>query len=158
MRLFSYSSRAGFTLVEVLIVLVITAILAGLGSQSLTQWQYRQQVKATASDLTYFLNRLRQQAYHYHRTISFIPSLDNEESLVRAVSEPRAGKVEQWTWKPSTSQVKLLAMIGEPRFFGKHGTAWPGSFEVGNEVTRWRVIISAHGRVRYCEDQDKGCP
>lgn len=157
MRLSSYSSHAGFSLLEVLIVLVITVILTGLGSQSLTRWQHRQQAKATASDLTHFLNRLRQQANGYHLTISFARSLNNGESVVRATSESRAGKTERWTWKPCASQVKLLAMVGEPRFFGKHGTAWPGSFEVGNQVTRWRIIISTHGRVRYCESHEKGC-
>ncbi len=157
MRLFSYSPHAGFTLLEVLVVLIITTILTSLGSQALTQWQYRQQVKATASDLTHFLNRLRQQANRYHLTISFNASLNDERSIVKATSEPRAGRVEQWGWQPSEPKVALLAMVGEPRFFGKHGTAWPGSFEVGNHVTRWRIIISTYGRVRYCESLDKRC-
>lgn len=138
-------------------MLAITAILTGLGSQSLTQWQQRQQVKASASDLTHFLNRLRQQATGYNLTISITEQLSAGESGVRAESEPRAGLAHQWTWTPLSPEVKLLAIVGEPRFFGKHGTAWPGSFEVGNGVTRWRVIISTHGRVRYCQSHERGC-
>ncbi|WKX27229.1 prepilin-type N-terminal cleavage/methylation domain-containing protein [Tatumella ptyseos] len=157
MRLYSRMSTAGFTLLEILIVLVITAVLTGLGSQSLNQWQSRQQVKASAKELTYFLDRLRQQANAYHLTIKFRHSLQNEETEISAVSERWTGRNKKWTWKPNTPKVKLLAVVGEPRFFGKHGTAWPGSFEIGNQATRWRVIISTHGRVRYCESHIKGC-
>ncbi|QGX92283.1 prepilin-type N-terminal cleavage/methylation domain-containing protein [Tatumella sp. TA1] len=151
------ASQAGFTLLEILIVLLITTILAGLASRSLTQWQQRQAVRASAIDLAHFLNRLRQQASRYHSTVvvAVAPSADNVR--VVANSDPRVGLEQHWEWRPLDSAVQVVAIVGEPRFFGKHSTAWPGSIEIGNKAARWRIIISAHGRVRYCQAQDKGC-
>ena len=149
------SPHSGFTLWEVMIVLLITAVLTRLGSQSLSQWQQRQQVKASATDLAYFLKRLQQQASWYHTTVSL--SGTSSPIGVVAQSEGAITGVQRWQWRPLTVDIKVLNIVGEPRFFGKHGTAWPGSIELGNKAVRWRVIISAQGRIRYCQQGDSGC-
>ncbi len=146
----------GFSFIELVIVMTLYSMLAAFGSYSLTQWQHRQQVRSNAQQLALFLNRVRQQAYAYQRDMPLWIGQKGGHWCLGAGKPRGQCRDKQWHWYAGP-KIESLTIIGEPGFYGKHNTAWPGSIEIGLGSIRWRVILSNHGRIRYCESQNKEC-
>lgn len=155
-RLTSHSQQAGFSLIEILVVLVIISCVAGIGTHSLYLWQQRQAVRANAIQLYQFLGRVRQQADWYNQSLPLWVAEDRGSWCIGTGKPASQCGSQPWQWQ-ATQLVTLVIMTGEPGFYGKHNAAWPGSFEVGNQYARWRIIISNQGRIRYCDAQSREC-
>lgn len=148
----------GFTLPELLIVLVIIGSLSLGALQGWQGWQQRQQLRETAQLLQGFLQRLRAQAnwQNQDRALWLIPG---ERGCLGSGPKPdggcaRGGRLRFVAPYPGIS---LTALQGEPGFYGRRNMAKAGSLAFGNASGRLRLIISARGRIRLCQPEEQGC-
>ncbi|MGK3141825.1 prepilin-type N-terminal cleavage/methylation domain-containing protein [Pantoea sp. C2G6] len=152
------ASLRGFTLPELLLVMVIAGMLALAGVHGWQRWQQRQQLRDTAQQLQGFLLRLRAQANRQNRDLVLwtrpgnpwclgagplpVAECDGRKGLHFLVPHP---------------DVDLYGIRGEPGFYGRRNVARAGSIELGNSAGRLRLIISARSRIRVCATDDEGC-
>lgn len=148
----------GFTLPELLIVLVIIGSLSLGALQGWQGWQQRQQLRETAQQLQGFLQRLRAQAnwQNQDRALWLIPG---ERGCLGSGPKPdggcaRGGRLRFVAPYPGIS---LTALQGEPGFYGRRNMAKAGSLAFSNASGRLRLIISARGRIRLCQPEEQGC-
>lgn len=148
----------GFTLPELLIVLVIIGSLSLGALQGWQGWQQRQQLRETAQQLQGFLQRLRAQAnwQNQDRALWLIPG---ERGCLGSGPKPDGGCARggQLRFVAPYPGISLTALQGEPGFYGRRNMAKAGSLAFGNASGRLRLIISARGRIRLCQPEEQGC-
>ncbi|PKH25036.1 prepilin-type cleavage/methylation domain-containing protein [Enterobacterales bacterium CwR94] len=146
------TAEKGFSLMELMIVMVIVAVLSGSAAFGWHTWQQQQHLRDSAQQLYLFLLRLRSDA-HWRNTEHKLVWKAAEQGSITSEADRNA----LWTFIPPWPDVYIRSMTGEPGFYGKRDTAWPGSIDVTSAVGRWRVIISAQGRVRLCRPDREAC-
>lgn len=150
----------GFTLPELALVLLITALLAGGGSLVWQGWREQQQLAETAIGLQLFLAGVREYA---NRTNHNLPLAIYRRGDIWCVdTRPPAErngcpKTARFVWRAPYPQVQLLGVVGEPGFYGRRNVARAGSLEFGTSARRARVIISSRARIRLCLPEAGGC-
>lgn len=149
--------RAGFTLLETLLVIILIALLA---SWSLPQWRiYRQglQLEQTAVQLLTFLTHRQAHASWLNRSL-FIWAQEGDTWCI-GVDNPAGGdcqRSDEGHFTPADRGVALVAVSqNEMGFYGLRNTAQGGHLILVNEAGRIRVIISSRGRVRLCAEQQR---
>ncbi|MDF7650506.1 prepilin-type N-terminal cleavage/methylation domain-containing protein [Pantoea sp. Acro-805] len=150
--------NAGFTLPELLCVMVIAGILSLGALQSWQRWQQHQQLRDSVQQLQGFLLRLRAHANWHNSDLNlwFIPG---GSGCLGVGSKPPEGCLlsSRWWFKPPHNGVRLTGLIGEPGFYGRRDVARPGSVNMESDAGQWRLIISARARIRACPLGEKGC-
>ena len=148
----------GFTLAELLFVLIIVGILSLGALQGWQRWQQRQQLRDTAQQLQGFLQRLRAQAnwQNQDRVLWLIPG---EPWCLGSGPKPAAGceRGKRLQFTAPYPGVTLTGLRGEPGFYGRRNMAKAGSLEFSNASGRLRLIISARARIRLCQPEEQGC-
>jgi len=151
-------TEKGFTLAELLFVLVIVGILSLGALQGWQRWQQRQQLRETAQQLQGFLQRLRAQAnwQNQDRVLWLIPG---ERGCLGSGPKPDGGCVRsgRLQFVAPYADVQMLSLRGEPGFYGRRNMAKAGSLAFGNASGRLRLIISARARIRLCQPEELGC-
>lgn len=150
--------NAGFTLPELLIVMVIAGILSLGAMHSWQRWQQHQQLRDSVQQLQGFLTRLRAHANWHNSdfTLWFIPG---GNGCIGVGTQPSQGCAlpSRWWFTPPHNGVRITGLVGEPGFYGRRDVARPGSINMESEAGQWRLIISARARIRACQMGDKGC-
>jgi len=148
----------GFTLPELLFVLVIVGILSLGALHGWQRWQQRQQLRDTAQQLQGFLQRLRAQAnwQNQDRVLWLMPG---ERWCLGSGPKPNAGceRGKRLQFVAPYPEVNATSLRGEPGFYGRRNMAKAGSLEFGNASGRLRIIISARARIRLCQPEEQGC-
>lgn len=142
----------GFTLVELLLVLAIVSLLSGAALQSWQSWQQRQRMQDTAQQLQRFLHGVRAWA-NWHNSEQPLWLLAGERWCLGSGNKPAGGcasgrRLQLLAPHP---QVQIIAIEGTPGFFGRRNVAKAGHIIFGEGTLRWRMIISARGRIRLCQ-------
>lgn len=156
----THLSSDGFTLPELALVLLITALLAGGGGLFWQGWREQQQLAETATGLQVFLAGVREVA---NRTNRHLPLAIYRSGDIWCVdTRPQAERngclrTARFVWRAPYPQIQLLAVLGEPGFYGRRNVARAGSLEFGTPVRRMRVIISSRARIRLCQPAAGGC-
>ncbi|MGV3344677.1 prepilin-type N-terminal cleavage/methylation domain-containing protein [Enterobacteriaceae bacterium LUAb1] len=145
-------SNAGFTLMELMVVIVIVAVLSGGALRGWQHWQQLQHLTASARQLQLFLQRLQNDA-HWHNRERRLWWRKQDRGSVGSGELPQT----LYQFVPQWSEVNIVKMHGEPGFYGKRDTAWPGSIDIVSPAGQWRVVISAKGRIRLCQPETEGC-
>jgi len=148
----------GFTLPELLVVMVIAGILSLGALHGWQRWQQRQQLRDTAQQLQGFLLRLRAQAFRQNRDLILWSRADHPWCIGGGSPSPdacQAGK--RLHFVAPYPEVILYEIRGEPGFYGRRNVARAGSIELGNEAGRLRLIISARARIRFCSTEEEAC-
>lgn len=142
----------GFSLMEVMLVMMIVAALAVGGVQSWHGWQQKQRLWITVQQVRLLFEQLRSEANWKNR--------DNLLSLSRSGSRWYLGRLNPAD-KPyeGSSALQLAQPFAEVDivditpglgFYGQRNTAWPGHVTLKSPAGEWRVILSAWGRIRTC--------
>ena len=145
------SSLRGFTLPELLVVMIIAGMLSLGALHGWQRWQQRQQLRDTALQLQSFLLRLRAQAYRQNRDL-VLWARPGSPWCIGGGDQP-SGKCqpgERLQFVAPYPEVTLYGLRGEPGFYGRRNVARAGSIELGNGAGRLRLIISTRARLRFC--------
>lgn len=148
----------GFTLPELLFVLVIVSILSLGAQQGWQRWQQRQQLRETAQQLQGFLLRLRAQTnwQNQDRVLWLIPGTP---WCLGSGQKPDAGceRGKRMQFVAPYPGVSVTGLRGEPGFYGRRNMAKAGSLTFSNVSGRLRLIISARARIRLCQPEEQEC-
>ncbi|QCA03380.1 prepilin-type N-terminal cleavage/methylation domain-containing protein [Pantoea vagans] len=152
------SHLRGFTLPELLLVMVIAGILSLAALHGWQRWQQRQQLRDSAQQLQGFLLRLRAQANRQNSDL-VLWSQPGDPWCIGAGSRPVTGCVhgKRLHFIAPHAGVALYDIRGEPGFYGRRNVAKAGSIELGNSAGRMRLIISARARIRLCMMDEETC-
>ncbi|QHM72270.1 prepilin-type N-terminal cleavage/methylation domain-containing protein [Mixta intestinalis] len=142
----------GFTLLEVLITLTIVGLLSIAALTGWQQWQQQQRMRDTALQLQQFLHSMRVWAGWHNQDRPLWLLAGDRWCLGSGAVPPsgcRAGQRMQLL--APHSQVHIFAIEGKPGFYGRRNVARAGHILFGEGTLRWRIIISARGRIRLCK-------
>lgn len=148
----------GFTLAELLLVMVIAGILSAFATQGWHRWQQRQQLRDTALHLQHFLLRVRAQANAQNRDL-VLWHRPTQPWCIGVAAPPQNGcsTASRLHFIAPYADITLHALRGEPGFYGRRNVAKAGSIELRNRAGKIRVIISSRARIRLCRIDDAGC-
>lgn len=151
----SVTHRQGFTLVELMLVLLLTALLAASGRWMWRDSRQRLQLTETATQLQLFLIGVREYANNRNWDLPLRVMTTDSGWCVDARPEPvsdpcdRRGRL---VWQAPYADIRLISVNGEPGFFGRRNLARGGNIAFGPAQLPWRVVISSRARVRICQE------
>jgi len=148
----------GFTLPELLIVMLIAGVLGGGVIQGWQRWQQQQQLRESVLQLQAFLLQLRAPSGWHNRELKLWLQ-PGQGGCLGTGPVPPAGCTtpSRWWFTPPYAGIHLSALTGEPGFYGRRDVARAGSVEITSAAGRWRAIISARARVRLCQPEAATC-
>ncbi|WP_293770401.1 prepilin-type N-terminal cleavage/methylation domain-containing protein [uncultured Pantoea sp.] len=147
----------GFTLPELLLVLVIAGTLSLAALHGWQRWQQRQQLRDSAQQLQGFLLRVRARA-NRHNSDLVLWSRPGAPWCI-GVGSP-AGECHPGNplhFVAPYPDVELTGIRGEPGFYGRRNVATAGSIGLGNRAGGIKLVISARARIRLCMTEEESC-
>ncbi|WP_279083969.1 prepilin-type N-terminal cleavage/methylation domain-containing protein [Gilliamella apis] len=145
--------NSGFSLLELLFVISISAILAAIGVQHWQELQLRNELATTTKQLAYFLEEAQARAYNtnenYHVYYFFQPWC---LSISKGEKPPTCEEGTTYFMKPNNS-VELSDLTDKKAisFWGRKNMAQTGTIELHNAIGTTKIIISYRGRIRFCK-------
>ncbi|WP_170167560.1 GspH/FimT family pseudopilin [Amphritea balenae] len=151
----SNRSQAGFTLLEILLVLVIATLLLGLVAPRLVAVLPGVELKTGAQQIAALLRQARSQAITENRTVSLI-----YEAEQRSVKLPGESRLLSWpeavqiTWQPAARG--LPESEGNTISFFPDGSSSGGSVALASGLQRYEISVHwLTGRIMIGEGQDE---
>ncbi|WP_105744271.1 prepilin peptidase-dependent protein [Cronobacter dublinensis] len=145
--------QQGYSLIEVMVVLVIVISMSAAGVYGWQRWQQQQRLWQTAQQTRDFLEQLREDANW--RNVDHKLWLQREPQGWCLGTQASGGqtcrKGTKNQFSPPWPEVDVSEMTPGLAFFGLRNTAWPGHLILRNGACEWRIIISVWGRIRLCE-------
>ncbi|OCF99052.1 prepilin-type N-terminal cleavage/methylation domain-containing protein [Gilliamella apicola] len=145
--------NSGFSLLELLLVISISAILAAIGVQHWQELQLRNELTTTTKQLAYFLEEAQARAYNtnenYHVYYFFQPWC---LSISKGEKPATCQEGTTYFMKPNNS-VELSDLTDKKAisFWGRKNMAQTGTIELHNAIGTTKIIISYRGRIRFCK-------
>ncbi|MGB9098947.1 GspH/FimT family pseudopilin [Erwinia sp.] len=144
-------TMSGFTLTELLIVMVIASILT-LGAISGWQnWQQRQRLNDSARQLQHFLLRLRSEANEHNSPLLLWQGKGPGWCVGSGQLQP-CGKASRHLLPAPWPEIRLLSLTEGMGFYGRGNVARPGRIVISGDAGERHIVVSSRGRVRICED------
>lgn len=147
------NNKHGFTLLELLVVMMIATTLT-LGSIGGWQhWQQLQRLSTSARQLQHFLLRLRNDA-NWHNQQRLLWQRSGRNGCVGS-GLPQVCQRQRWVFVAPWPEVTLRSLTEGMGFYGRRNVAKPGRIVIANAAGERHIIVSSRARVRICQDS---CP
>lgn len=143
----------GFSLLELLIVMIITTILSSIGISSWRDMQNRNQLSVVTQGVIEFLNKIRLDANFYNENYHIYFIQQDAENWCLATNNLVLNPCQTTlSFIPKYKQIKLIGLSAQPAiiFYGRRSTAKAVTIRLQNRIGESRIIISVPGRIRYC--------
>lgn len=143
----------GFSLTEVLLVMMIIVTLSVSGLYGWQQWQQQQRLRLTLQQIRNYLEQLRADAnWHNKDRLLSLQRSGSGWCLTYQHDSPRpCYRSGQWRLAQPFADVEIIEMTAGLGFYGLRNTAWPGHITLRNPGGEWQVIVSQWGRIRACK-------
>lgn len=147
------TKQQGFSLIEVMVVMIIVAVLGTGGVYGWQQWQQQQRLWITTQHVRNLLEQLRSDAnWHNRDHLLAVKRTGKLWCLAsKLVEESECHSDQRWQLSQPFNDVDITEITPGVGFYGLRNTAWPGHIMLQSMVGKWRVVLSAQGRVRVCE-------
>ncbi|MBK5144602.1 prepilin-type N-terminal cleavage/methylation domain-containing protein [Budviciaceae bacterium BWR-B9] len=161
MKRYLPDGQRGMTLIEILLVITITAILSSTGISSWQNYRQRAVLEQSSAGLLAFLTRVQASANWRNQTYLLQVGKQGTRGCVAANQTKREGECDSDSGLRFVLPESLLDLevshsdIGFG-FYGIRNTAGTGHIVVSNPAGRVRVILSAKGRLRRCSESING--
>ena len=141
----------GFTLLELLVVMVVATTLMLGGVISWRHWQQQQRLNASARQIQHFLLRLRNDA-NWHNQQTGLWQKGGKPWCLGGGPEMPCGQKQRRTLVASWKGIDLVSLTEGMGFYGRRNVAKPGRIVIASEAGERHIIVSSRGRVRICRD------
>lgn len=145
---------SGFTLLELLVVMVIATTLILGGVMGWRHWQQQQRLNASARQIQLFLLRLRNDANGHNQQI-LLWQISGQPWCLGGGPKTTCGHKQRRTLTASWEEIGLLSVTEGMGFYGRRNVAKPGRIVIASEAGERHIIVSSRARVRICQD---ACP
>ncbi|WP_147405407.1 hypothetical protein [Orbus hercynius] len=154
---FCYMKFTGFSLLEILVVILMTSILSVGGISSWRDLRDRNELLTVTLALTSFLNEVKSDANRHNDNLTVYVIRSHSLPWCIAVSRHHrpADCQTKLRFIPDHKQVDLIGLTTDSAliFYGRHNSATPTSIRLSNRIGNSQIIISMPGRIRYCSYQ-----
>lgn len=150
-------TEGGFTLPEIMVVIVIVGLLSTGAWHGWQSWQQKHQLDDCARQIQRLLMRLRAEA-NWHNATHQLWLKAGKDWCIGSGTEPDVCPMRgRRTLRVPWAGVKIKTMTAEMGFFGRKNAARPGRIEIASEAGERRIILSSRGRVRICPQSEESC-
>jgi len=147
-------NSSGFSLLELLIVIIITAILALVGTSSWRDLQARSELSSITHGMIQFLVEVKTDAdfYNYNQSIYILKQSEHEWCLVANEKSKPVSCQMKFSFIIKNKFIDLIGLTTDPAliFYGRRSAAKAATIRLKNRIGESRIIISVPGRIRYC--------
>lgn len=146
--------QKGFSLFELLIVVVISSVMFTIAIVNWREFQLRSELTNTTLALVTFLNQVKSNANFQNRNnaIYIIKEEDQPWRLIVIDNEQNDHDQIFFQFINPNNQVEILKKNNDllSIFHGRRCMAQPETIKLKNDIGESRIIISTRGRIRYC--------
>lgn len=147
------TKQLGFSLIEMMVVMVIVAMLSAGGVYGWQQWQQQQRLQITTQQIRHLFEELRSDANWNNRDHLLTVKHSGEAWCLgsKLIPENDCNASGRWRLLQPFADVDITETTSGMGFYGLKNTAWPGHITLQSSAGKWRVILSTQGRIRVCE-------
>jgi prepilin-type N-terminal cleavage/methylation domain-containing protein len=144
----------GFSLLELLITVCISAILAYIGIEHWKEQQLQNELASTTKQLAYFIYEAQIKASSKNENY-IIHQFSSPWciSITKADKPPACSESILYFIKPNNSvQISELSNNKSAFILGRRNMAQTMSFQLKNKIGTSRIFVSLFGRIRFCAE------
>ncbi|MCD1125111.1 prepilin-type N-terminal cleavage/methylation domain-containing protein [Jinshanibacter sp. LJY008] len=161
MKRYLPDGQRGMTLIEILLVITITAILSLTGISGWQNYRQRAALEQSSAGLLAFLTRVQATANWRNQTYLLQVGKLGTRGCIAASQTKRDGECDsdsglRFVLPESTIGLEVSHSDIGFGFYGIRNTAGTGHIVVSNQAGRVKVILSAKGRLRRCSESING--
>ncbi|MGB7800726.1 prepilin peptidase-dependent protein [Buttiauxella sp.] len=147
------TKQHGFSLIEMMVVMVIVAMLSAGGVYGWQQWQQQQRMSITTQQIRHLLEQLRSDANWHNRDHLLTVNRTGKKWCLssKLIDANQCLSEGRWRMLQPFADVDIGEVTAGLGFYGLRNTAWPGHITLQSAAGKWRVVLSAQGRIRVCE-------
>ncbi|XKM12602.1 prepilin-type N-terminal cleavage/methylation domain-containing protein [Orbaceae bacterium ac157xtp] len=145
----------GFSLLELLVVILITAILASIGISNWNDIKQRNELTDITMNLIRFLNEVKTEANLTNSNLSLflVTKADNEWCIAVTNKEIPTDCLTKFHFYGNKKiTINGLTNATKISFYGRRNNAESGTIELTNSIGTTKIIVSTRERIRYCSN------
>ena len=140
----------GFTLPELLVVMIIASTLTLTALGGWQHWQQQQRLNASARQIQHFLLRLRNEAnWSNQRQLLWYRS-GNIWCVGSGPPQPTCQR-QRRVFVTAWPEITLRSLTDGMGFYGRRNVAKPGRIVIASAAGERHIIVSSRARVRICQ-------